>query len=215
MNYFLKILVLLFLLTNVHAQNIYSIDDKTLQKAEKESGVEAKNRIVALVELLNKIYKKDDLQKLEAINDFFNEVEYSSDIKTWKQKDYWATREEFLTIDTGDCEDYVIAKYFSLRQLDISNEKIFLTYVKAIKYRQSHMVLTYFKTKNSVALVLDNIDTKILPATSRRDLRPLFNFNGEKIYMAKQRGLGRVVPKGKVNLKKWSNLVLKIKKGKQ
>ncbi len=215
MNCFVKIVFILLLFTNSYAKNIYSVDNKVLLDVQRESGVDAKNRIVELVKLLNELYKKDDLKKLEAINDFFNDIEYSNDIVTWKKKDYWATREEFLSIDAGDCEDYVIAKYFSLRQLGLSEKKIFLTYVKAIKYRQSHMVLSYFKTKKSIPLVLDNINRKILPSTSRKDLRPLFSFNGEKIYMAKQRGLGRVVPKGKINLKKWSNLVLKIKKAKQ
>ncbi len=213
MNFFVRIVLLLFFFTRIFAQDIYTIDEETLTFAEKYHGKEAKDRVIKLVKLLNKIDKQADLKKLEAINDFFNAIEYSNDIKVWKQKDYWATREEFLNIATGDCEDYVIAKYFSLRQLGISDKKIFLTYVKAIKYRQSHMVLTYFKTKNSTPLVLDNLNKKILPSSKRRDLRPLFNFNGEKIYMAKQRGLGRVVPKGKINLTKWSNLVLKIKKG--
>jgi len=212
MNFLYFSLFVLLLNSNLYAKDIYSIDAKTLNLTQKEHGKEAKERIVNLVKLLNQLHKKTDLQKLEAINDFFNTITYNNDIKIWNVKDYWATREEFLSLAVGDCEDYVIAKYFSLRQLNISDDKIFLSYVKAIKYKQSHMVLTYFKTKNSVPLILDNIIKEILPANKRKDLRPLFNFNGEKIYMAKQRGLGRVVPKGKVNLKKWTNLILKIKR---
>ena len=212
MNFLYFSLFVLLLNSNLYAKDIYSIDAKTLNLTQKEHGKEAKERIVNLVKLLNQLHKKTDLQKLEAINDFFNTITYNNDIKIWNVKDYWATREEFLSLAVGDCEDYVIAKYFSLRQLNISDDKIFLSYVKAIKYKQSHMVLTYFKTKNSVPLILDNIIKEILPANKRKDLRPLFNFNGEKIYMAKQRGLGRVVPKGKVNLKKWTDLILKIKR---
>lgn len=200
--------------SHLYAKDIYTIDNNTLSKAEQRYGKDAKERVVSLIALLNKIYKKNELEQLKKINDFFNEIEYKSDLKVWNKKDYWTTREEFLYTNLGDCEDYVIAKYFSLRQLGVSEEKIFLTYVKAIKYKQSHMVLTYFKTKRSTPLVLDNIVQEILPSSKRKDLRPLFNFNGEKIYMAKQRGLGREVPKGKVNLKKWSNLVLKIKREK-
>jgi len=213
MKFFSLFFVLLLSFYTLNAKELYSIDKKTLEFTQKHHGEEAKERMVALVKLLNKIHKESELKKLEAINKFFNHVEFSNDIKVWKQKDYWASREEFLSVDIGDCEDYVIAKYFSLRQLGIPEDRIFLTYVKAIKYKQSHMVLTYFKSKKAVPLVLDNINQKILPSNKRRDLRPLFSFNGEKIYMAKQRGLGREVPKGKVNLKKWSNLILKIKKG--
>jgi len=203
------------LFTNAYADYVYSVDKKTLQFIKKKYGLDAEKRMQLLVSLLNKTANKSEVEEIKIINDFFNEVEYSSDKKAWKKKDYWASREEFLGIDEGDCEDYVIAKYFSLRQLGIPVDRLYLTYVKAIKYRQSHMVLTYYKTKGSVPLVLDNILHKIKPATSRTDLRPLFSFNGEKIYMAKQRGLGRVIPQGKINLSKWSDLVLKIKKEKR
>jgi predicted transglutaminase-like cysteine proteinase len=196
----------------LHAKDYYTIDNAILQKAQKEYGKEAKERLVALVKLLNELSPKSEQEKLEAINDFFNRVSFETDMQVWHKKDYWATREEFLDKDAGDCEDYVIAKYFSLLQLRFSEESMFLTYVKAIKYRQSHMVLTYFPKKNAPPLVLDNIVHKILPSTERNDLRPVFSFNGEKIFMAKQRGLGREIPRGKVNLQKWTNLILKIKR---
>ncbi len=211
---FIRIFTILFLTTSLYSKDLYTIDNSVLEYTLKEHGIAAKKRVISLIKLLNKIDTMSEKQKLKEINDFFNKIKFKNDIKVWKKKDYWATREEFLNIAVGDCEDYVIAKYFSLRQLGISDEKIFLTYVKAIKYKQSHMVLTYFETKHSTPLVLDNIVKEILPSSKRRDLRPLFNFNGEKIYMAKQRGLGRVVPKGKINLKKWSNLILKIKREK-
>ena len=215
MNFFSTFLFLLLIMTTSYAKDLYSIDKQTLDFAQKNYGKEAKDRMLELLKLLNKIYKESEKKKLKHINDFFNKIEFNNDLFIYKQKDYWATREEFLNISLGDCEDYVISKYFSLRQLGLSEEKLFLTYVKAIKYKQSHMVLTYFETPTAVPLVLDNIDQTILPSTSRQDLRPLFSFNGEKIYMAKQRGLGREVPKGKVNLKQWSDLILKIKKGQQ
>jgi predicted transglutaminase-like cysteine proteinase len=210
-----NILLLLFLLlSSLDAKDLYTIDDKIVQKAKREYGPLAKERLLELVKLLNRLSTKSSSEQLESVNDFFNKVEFKSDMKVWKQRDYWASREEFLDIDEGDCEDYVIAKYFTLLQLGFSEKQIFLTYVKAIKYKQSHMVLTYYKKRGEVPLVLDNIVKEILPSTKRRDLRPVFSFNGEKIYMAKQRGLGREVPKGKVNLKKWTNLILKIKREK-
>jgi predicted transglutaminase-like cysteine proteinase len=200
--------------SQLFAKDIYTLDQKFLIQTKKQFGIQAENKMIELVKLLNQLSSKSELVQLKAINDFFNEVKFEPDIKVWDKKDYWASREEFLDREEGDCEDYVIAKYFSLRQLGISDEKIFLTYVKAIKYKQSHMVLTYFSSKNATPLVLDNIIHTILPSTKRKDLRPLFSFNGEKIYMAKRRGLGKEVPKGKVNLTKWTNLILKIKREK-
>jgi len=210
-----KILLFFLFTSSLVAQNIFTIDKVTVEYAKKEYGDSAAQNLKKLVDLLNTLNKATETEQINAINDFFNHVTYESDQKVWHQKDYWASRIEFLDNEAGDCEDYVIAKYFSLRQLGIPDDRIFLTYVKAIKYRQSHMVLTYYETKNSVPLVLDNINKEIFPATKRTDLRPIFSFNGEKIYMAKQRGLGRVIPQGKINLTKWTNLILKIKKEKR
>lgn len=208
----LRTIIFSLFLCSLHAKEIYTIDSKTLNIAKKDYGETAKQRLQNLVGLLNELNDKSELEKLTKINNFFNKITYNNDLKIWKVQDYWATREEFLNVEQGDCEDYVIAKYFSLRQLDIPNDKIFFTYAKAIKYKQSHMVLTYFEKKGAVPLVLDNLVGEIKLSTERGDLRPLFSFNGEKIYMAKQRGLGRVVPHGKVNLTKWTNLILKIQR---
>ena len=204
--------IFLLLSTVVKATDTFTIDDKMLVEIQKNYSKDAKEKIVNLIALLNTIKDKDESIQIKEINDYFNTLEYKSDALVWKKKDYWASRIEFLNREMGDCEDYVIAKYFSLIQLGISKDRLFLTYVKAIKYKQAHMILSYYKKKGAVPLVLDNIIKEILPATKRKDLRPVFSFNGEKIYMAKLRGLGKEIPKGKVNLKKWTNLILKIKR---
>ena len=211
---FNRFFLLIVFMVSIAFGDIYSIDKKYLTSVELEYGKSAKKRIIDLIELLNSTQNKNELEKLKAVNDFFNKINFKSDLKIWNKKDYWATRTEFLGVADGDCEDYVIAKYFTLVQLDIPTSKLYLTYAKAIKYRQSHMVLSYYPTGKKIPLILDNINQKILPATQRKDLRPIFNFNVDKIYLAKQRGLGRIVPKGKMKLEKWTKLILKIKKEK-
>lgn len=190
----------------------FTIDQEVLRYAQQQYGSAGKRRIEELIALMNTLQMQSEKSQLEHINNFFNAVVYEIDQQVWGVKDYWATRTEFLGRDMGDCEDYVIAKYFTLRQLGISATKIYLTYVKAIKYNQAHMVLTYFPNENAEPLILDNLDPKILPASKRRDLLPIINFDGEKIYLAKQRGLGRILPSVDVNLKQWEELILKIRK---
>jgi predicted transglutaminase-like cysteine proteinase len=209
------ITLFLLLSTFLNAKDIFSIDKELRQEIEKHYSKDAKEKIENLIILLNDIKDKNETIQITKINNFFNAIKYKSDMKVWDKKDYWASRIEFIDQEMGDCEDYVIAKYFSLIQLGITKDRIFLTYVKAIKYKQAHMVLTYYKKKGTIPLVLDNIVKEILPATKRKDLRPIFSFNGEKIYMAKMRGLGKEIPQGKVNLTKWTNLILKIKREKQ
>jgi predicted transglutaminase-like cysteine proteinase len=121
---------------------------------------------------------------------------------------------EFLGRDKGDCEDYVIAKYFTLKQLGVDTKKLYLTYVKLVKYKQAHMVLTYFKKPRSIPLVLDNFNKKILPATKRRDLKPVYSFNGDSLFLAKQVGLGKSVPSAFKKNKKWLKLIDDVKRNK-
>ncbi len=190
------------------------IKKKTILRVEAKYGEYAKRRIEALNRLMVSVVNLSTEEKLKRVNNFFNQLQFLSDRQVWGVDDYWATRMEFLGKGAGDCEDFVIAKYFTLKQLGVSTKKLFFTYVKAIKLKQAHMVLTYYKTPKSIPLVLDNLNPKILPATMRKDLIPVYSFNGDSLYLAKQQGLGRIVPFGMKKNKKWFDLIDKIKKGK-
>lgn len=136
---------------------------------------------------------QDDMARLKSVNDFFNQLQFVSDQRLWGTEDYWASPVEFLSLGAGDCEDFSIAKYFTLRQLGIADERLRITYVKALELNQAHMVLTYFPEGASVPLVLDNLVGDIRPATERKDLAPVYNFNGDGLWLAKQRGHGKRV----------------------
>jgi len=204
--------LLLLLSGTLFGEGSYTIDPAELAALEKEYGASAGVRMRKLIETMNAFEKESELKKLIVINKFFNQVIYSSDMKVWHAEDYWATRSEFLGKGQGDCEDYSIAKYFTLLEMGVPPEKLYLTYVKAVELNQAHMVVTYFKDKKSPPLVLDNINKSILPATKRPDLAPVYSFNGEKLYLSKQRGLGNVVPSGLEQNTKWIELLKKIKR---
>ncbi len=156
---------------------------------------------------------KDLLNKLKDVNDFWNKVKYRRDSVHWKQNDYWAAPFEFLGSGAGDCEDYAIAKYFSLRKLGIPENKLRITYVKLkrkrTKYEEAHMVLTYYHKPNSTPIVLDNINKKLKLATKRTDLRPVYSFNASGLWQAKNKGKTSVKV-GKNNLKNWKKLMSRI-----
>jgi len=184
-----------------------------IDKVEEKYGPFARNRFALLNQIMSDARGQDERRQLEIINDFYNSVPYSSDEKNYHIKDYWATPLEFLGRDRGDCEDYVIAKYFALKFLGVHTRKLYFTYVRSRKFKQPHMVLTYFSTPDSVPLVLDNFNYKIFPATERRDLVPVYNFNGDNLYIAQSSGYGRKVEQ-KQSYKQWDMLLSNMQRNK-
>lgn len=86
----------------------------------------------------------------------------------------------------GDCEDYSIAKYITLKELGVPGNKLRMIYVRARIGRsqrtQAHMVLGYYQTSASEPLLLDNIIPSIRPASERDDLDPVFSFNSSGLW---------------------------------
>ncbi|MFZ3052338.1 MAG: transglutaminase-like cysteine peptidase [Sulfuricurvum sp.] len=186
----------------------FSIAKIFLDKIEKEYGIFAKRRAFALVQMMNSAKDKDEMEKMEAVNDFFNQTPYASDKTTYGVSDYWATRLEFIGHDKADCEDYVIAKYFTLKELGVSPKKLYMTYAKSLKYKTAHLVLTYYETPKSIPLVLDNYNYKILPASQRDDLVPIYSFSGDELFSAKQAQIGKLVPASSAQKRPWDELVI-------
>ncbi|MFZ6751671.1 transglutaminase-like cysteine peptidase [Undibacterium sp. Ren11W] len=151
--------------------------------------------------------------KLQKVNDFFNrKILYTDDQEAWGQSDYWATPMESLAKGKGDCEDYVIAKYFTLRNMNIPDKQLRLIYVKAriggpaSNVQQAHMVLAYYASGETEPLILDNLISEIRPASRRNDLFPVFSFNGQGVFAgaAANAALG---PGGTSRLSRWQDLL--------
>ncbi len=211
MNIFKLLLILsVFVVSISYAQKPY-VQKALLAKITKKYKMFATKRFLYLQKTLDEVKNADDLQKLEAVNKFYNGVRYMSDKKVYGRNDYWATPWQFLGKDRGDCEDYVISKYFALIYLGVDSKKLFFTYVKSSKFKAAHMVLTYFETPSSEPLILDNNNHKIFPASKRKDLTPIYNFNGEALYRASKSGTGKKVKSKKAH-KKWDELKLNMKR---
>lgn len=167
------------------------MDEKIFQFIEKKYDTQARLRVEQWQEIMLATNRKgtfSDTQKARSANDFFNRIEWVSDQDHWGKEDYWATPIETLATNGGDCEDFSIGKYFTLSETGVDNEKIRITYVKALDYNQAHMVLAYYESPEAEPLILDNINKTILPASKRTDLLPIYSFNGEGLWLAKARG---------------------------
>ena len=188
----------------------FEIAQEVLRKIEAQYGSSASARIEQWQHTIQQSATLSDMDKLTVVNDFFNRsIEFVSDSRLWNMNDYWATPLEFLAQGAGDCEDYAIAKYFTLKEMGLSEEKMRITYVKAIELNQAHMVLTYFDTPKSVPLVLDNLITEIKPASEREDLMPVYSFNGSGLWLAKAKGTGQRVG-GSERLSLWQDLMQRM-----
>ncbi|WP_220812981.1 cysteine protease LapG [Pseudomonas paralcaligenes] len=168
----------------------------------------AKARIEAWDELIRASEQLPEREKLTVVNRFFNrQLRFADDVAVWRLNDYWATPVEALVKGAGDCEDYSIAKYFTLRRLGVPSERLRITYVKALRQNQAHMVLTYYASPTADPLVLDNLIGEIRPASQRQDLLPVYAFNAEGLYLPGQAGRKSDTKK----LSRWQDLLNKMR----
>jgi len=155
-----------------------------------------------------------EVQQLKQINTFINRsVRFSDDPEVWGSKDYWATLLETFSKRAGDCEDFVIAKYLSLRLLGIPDSKLRLIYVRAriggpnSSLTQAHMVLGYYETPTAQPLVLDNLIGDIQPAARRPDLSPIFSFNSSGLWV---QGASNPSASSTERLSRWRDLMARL-----
>ena len=172
-----QLIFLIFLINYVSAYE-FKLNEKDLKyinNSDKKSFIE--NRLNKYKNLKMQVKDYELLKKLSHVNSFINKILPAHDISTQASLDYWATPKEFLLQGHGDCEDYVIAKYFTLVELGIPKEKLYFAVVDIKGEKTSHMILLYLETKESTPLVLDNLSSVVIPLTKRTKLIPKFAFN--------------------------------------
>jgi predicted transglutaminase-like cysteine proteinase len=161
-----------------------AFDNARLLQSAQKMGPGAVQRAQALIREMDQPIP-DELERVKSINQFFNrQIQYREDMDNWGVIDYWASPMELLHRGSGDCEDYAIAKYFSLIAMGLSPAKMRMVYVRAQTGGaiQAHMVLAYYPEPNAEPWILDNLITDIRLASRRPDLAPVFSFNAEGLW---------------------------------
>lgn len=160
------------------------------QKMQQKYGAAAVQRLQGWFALLQRLQGHQVQQQMKAVNDFWNQQLLAEhDQRLWGESDYWATPFESLGRGAGDCEDFVIGKYFSLVRLGVPPQKMRLIYVRAriggpgSTQSIAHMVLGFYEQPQSEPLVLDNLMGSISKAAERPDLTPVFSFDAEAVYV--------------------------------
>ena len=196
------------MLGGLHADWDFSLISRRAQALYGPLG-EGQQRIDDWQRLLSTQKQIGELEQLNVVNRFFNgQVRYVEDQDLWRQVDYWETPIEALWKGAGDCEDYAIAKYFSLRHLGVSSDKLRITYVKALRQNRAHMVLTYYPTPDAIPLVLDSLVDTIKPANQRTDLLPVYSFNAEGMWLPGAKGNQKVGDTKR--LSRWQDVLKKM-----
>jgi len=193
------------------ALSVRAWDPGRLRFAAGRHGPAAVAAAEALEETMRAVEDEDEPARLGAVNDFFNRrLAYREDIDNWGQVDYWASPLESLAKGAGDCEDYAIAKYFTLVALGIPDARLRLVYVRANIAGApggptAHMVLAYYEHPDAEPLVLDNLDPAIRVAGARADLTPIFSFNAEGLWQ----GIGSIRAQGDplARLSRWRDVL--------
>ncbi|WP_321312493.1 transglutaminase-like cysteine peptidase [Halarcobacter sp.] len=167
-------------------------------------------RLQSYIKLKRKVKDFELEKKLNYVNSFYNRILPIDDSKKYSVDDHWATPKEFLINGKGDCEDYAIAKYFTLLEVGIPKDKLYLAVVKVKAETNYHMVLLYFENKKTIPLVLDNLSFKILPFDKRKKLEPkvIFNENGSFVLKNKKIFKKVKIDWGEVN--KWDLLLDRV-----
>ncbi len=192
----------------LHADWDFSVISRKAQALYGPLG-DGQRRIDAWQQLLSTQKQIGELEQLNVVNKFFNkQMRYEEDTDLWHAVDYWETPIEALWKGAGDCEDYAIAKYFSLRRLGVPSAKLRITYVKAVSLNRAHMVLTYYASPEAMPLVLDSLIDSIKPANQRTDLLPVYSFNAEGLWLPGTKGNKKVGDTKR--LSRWQDVLKKM-----
>ncbi len=113
-------------------------------------------------------------ERLDAVNRYVNRALYVSDQRNWGVPDYWATPGEFLHKD-GDCEDYAIVKYLSLKDLHVPPEAMRIVVLEDTNLSAIHAVLAVYS--NDRWYILDNQVPYVVEADSIFHYRPIYSIN--------------------------------------
>lgn len=189
-------------------------DAERMLQAAQRHGPKAVAGVRALQTVLTAAVDLDEDGRLQAVNQFFNRrIQFREDIEVWGQEDYWASPVEMLDKGQGDCEDFAMAKYFSLLSLGMPTAKLRLVYVRAQLggpggVVQAHMVLAYYAQPQAEPLILDNLISELRPASRRPDLTPVFSFNSDGLWQ----GVGSTTAGDPmVRLSRWRELLAKAR----
>lgn len=153
------------------------LDPSLLARVERDFGPAGRQRLQAWQDLVHELQGRDDAYAINRVDGFFNEtVRYQSDRDNVGMRDYWQSPLETLASGAGDCEDYAVAKYVTLRQLGLPAERLHLAVVRT-DANEMHAVTLATPGAGLDPMVLDNQRLFPVALSRRSDLTPIYRVN--------------------------------------
>lgn len=162
-----------------------SVMDRYSRERKQEAGpcTDADPPICHLVEwtsFLSTLKNKDRLDQLQEVNRYMNAHPYILDMVNWGVADYWETPKEFLD-RSGDCEDYAIAKFYSMRALGMDNTNLRIVVLQDMNLQIPHAILVAYL--DGKAFVLDNQIPEVVNAEIIHHYRPFYSINEQNWWL--------------------------------
>ncbi len=132
-----------------------------------------------------------DMAQLEAVNGFINRWKYITDDNLYGVRDRWATPEEFFR-NSGDCEDFAIAKYYTLRAMGWQDSRLRLVVLHDAVRNMPHAVLSaeLGHAGSGKFMILDNLATEPLSDKYMMQYTPYYAVNETTRWIFVQPGGG-------------------------
>lgn len=151
--------------------------ERILRQYANKKGIDSdfsSKQTPAWAELKASAAKMKIMDKLAAVNKFFNRWPYRTDIDLYGLIDHWATPAEFIK-NSGDCEDYAITKMFALIQLGVKAENMRVVLIKDQIRNIDHAVLAVYLDEE--IYILDNVSPLVLSHSKYGHYKPVISFN--------------------------------------
>ena len=164
----------------------------------------------AYEDLIQSAHRMLNTDALDHVNRFFNgRVRYASDFETWGKSEYWATPAEVLDRGQGDCEDFAVAKFFTLKRIGVDEDELNLVYCRIAPRSIPHVVVGYFDSPNVDPLILDSVVDDIVLARERSDLSLILGFNSKGLWVFKN-GVRHKISTNPKRLRPWKELMQRM-----
>lgn len=159
--------------------NQYQKEEDFYRQCQNSPKTCSSQRIAVWQKFVKTLKNRPAEAQMRAVNNWFNTLPYRQDNWVYGKKDHWASMVEFLDF-SGDCEDYAIAKYLTLKQLGFDAQSLRVAMVYDVYSGTDHSFLVI--NHEGREFILDNREDTIDPRKFTRRYKPHFAFNEKTIW---------------------------------